>query len=161
MSAYATSQTQSASANGRQPHRQYQQAQVETASPTRLVVLLYDGAIRFSARALEAMQAQDLHTQNTNLIKAQKIVGELMGSLNHENGGEVSGNLLRVYAYLWDQLVEANLHGRADVLEGAISLLRELRESWAEVDRLAASGQATNAKRSETPRTASLGEQRA
>src|SRR5262245_44987318 len=68
----------------RQAHRQYQQAQIETASPTRLVVLLYDGAIRFCSLALEAMQAKELETQNTNLIKAQRIIGELMGSLNKE-----------------------------------------------------------------------------
>jgi len=158
MSAYAT---QSTSTNGRQPHRHYQQAQVETASPTRLVVLLYDGAIRFCSRALEAMEAKDLPAQNTNLIKAQKIVGELMASLNKETGGEVAGNLNRVYPYLLEQLVEANLHDRPDIVEGVLALLRDLRESWAEVDRLAAGGQATNNNRPATSAPATLGEQRA
>lgn len=161
MSAYATQQTQSTSANGRQPHRHYQQAQIETASPTRLVVLLYDGAIRFCSRALEAMQTKDLVAQNTNLIKAQKIVGELMASLNKETGGEVAENLTRVYIYLLEQLVDANLHDRAESAERALILLRELRESWAEVDRLAACGQATDGNRDATVKVATLGEQRA
>ena len=161
MSAYAAQQTQSASTNGRQPHRHYQQAQVETASPTRLVVLLYDGAIRFCSRALEAMQAKDLAAQNTNLIKAQKIVGELMASLNKETGGEVAENLNRVYPYLLEQLVEANIHDRADIVEGVLSLLRILRESWAEVDRLTTSAQATDSNRDTSSVHTTLGEQRA
>lgn len=161
MSAYATQQTQSTSANGRQAHRHYQQAQIETASPTRLVVLLYDGAIRFCLRALEGMQAKDLVAQNTNLIKAQKIVSELMASLNRETGGEVAESLTRVYIYLLEQLLDANLHDRAESVEGVLSLLRELRESWAEVDRLTTIGQATDGNRDATGKSAALGEQRA
>lgn len=159
MTAYGSSSSAALSSGGRQPHRQYQQSQVETASPTRLVVLLYDGAIRFCARAMEAMQARDYQEQNTNLLKAQRIIGELMSSLNKETGGEVAANLLRVYTYVLEQLVEANLHDRADLIEGVLGLLRELRETWAEIDRLAAGGQTTG-KSLETTLGSGLGERR-
>src|SRR5690242_6689865 len=65
-------------------NEQYLRAQVETASPTRLVVLLYDGAIRFCAQAIEAMQKRDLETQHINLLRVQRIISELIGSLNRE-----------------------------------------------------------------------------
>jgi flagellar secretion chaperone FliS len=118
-------------------HRQYQQAQIETASPTRLIVLLYDGAIRFCSLALEAMQARNLEVQNTNLIKAQRILAELMGSLNREAGGEVAENLFRVYSHMLEQLVTGNLHDEPKPVESVLTMLRELRETWAEVDRMA------------------------
>jgi flagellar secretion chaperone FliS len=164
MSAYATCVASFMTAGGRhQPHRQYQQSQVETASPTRLVVLLYDGAIRFCAWAVEAMQAKDYQGQNSNLLKAQRIIGELMSSLNPETGGEVATNLMRVYTYLLEQLVEANLRDRAEMVDGVLDVLRELRETWAEVDRLATGGQtAVSAEpRPEAANRFSLGEQRA
>jgi flagellar protein FliS len=118
--------------------RQYQRAQVETASPTRLVVLLYDGAIRFCHKGQEAMRRGEFETQNTNLINAQRIVGELLGSLNREAGGEVAANLTRVYTYLLEELVKANLYDKPEILDHAIWVLDELRASWVEIDRMAA-----------------------
>src|SRR5438552_16056962 len=73
--------------------QQYQRAQVESASPTRLIVLLYEGAIRFCRLAQEAMRKRDLETQNTNLVRTQRIVGELLASLDRGVGGEVASNL--------------------------------------------------------------------
>jgi flagellar protein FliS len=119
--------------------QQYQRAQVETASPTRLVVLLYDGAIRFCSIAQEAMRKRDLETQNTNLIKAQRIIGELMSSLDRESGGEVAANLSRIYSYLMEEMVKANLYDRAGALDPVLEALRALRASWEEIDRTAAS----------------------
>ena len=80
--------------------QQYQRAQVESASPTRLVIMLYDGAIRFCTLAQDAMRKRDLDTQNTNLIKAQRIVGELMCSLNRDAGGAIAANLFSIYTHL-------------------------------------------------------------
>lgn len=143
----------------RQAHRQYQQTQIETASPTRLVVLLYDGAIRFCSLALEAMKARHLEEQHTNLIKAQRIVGELMGSLNRDVGGEVASNLFRVYTHMLGQLVQANLHDQPEYVVEVLAMLRDLRETWAEVDRVTAQ---TNGAVSSEPRiTNTLGEQSA
>ena len=79
-----------------------------------------------------------------------------MSSLNHEVGGDVSGNLGRVYIYIcgisWSRQICTD---RADIVEGVLSLLRELRESWAEVDRLAGSGQSTG-ENTEMPRITSI-----
>lgn len=126
------------SRTGRLAPRQYQQVQIETASPTRLVVMLYDGALRFCTLALESMQARQLEAQNNYLIKAQRIIGELMSSLNREAGGEVATNLFHLYTHMLQQLVQANLTDDPALIESVIQVLRELRESWAQVDRMMA-----------------------
>jgi flagellar protein FliS len=115
---------------------QYQRQQIETAAPTRLIVMLYDGAIRFCTLGQEAMRRRDLEAQNTNLIKAQRILGELLSSLNHEAGGEIASNLSRIYTYLLAEMVKANLYDRVDVIDHILSVLREMRATWEEIDSL-------------------------
>jgi flagellar protein FliS len=111
----------------------YRQAQVETASPAQLLVMLYDGAIRFLSIAREKMESRDLESRHTNLIKAQKIIAELLSSLDMKRGGEVATNLQRVYTFMLQQLVEANLNDKIAPIDEVLGMLRELRESWADV----------------------------
>jgi flagellar protein FliS len=126
-------------------NEQYQRAQVETASPTRLIILLYDGAIRFCTQAIEAMAQGLLERQNTNLIKAQAILAELMGSLKRDVGGEMTDNLFRLYSHMRDQLVEANVYDRMEPVKAVLQHLYELRETWIEVERLTMTGVAVSA----------------
>ncbi len=123
------------SASYRNYAQQYQRTQVETASPTQLVVMLYDGAIRFLYRAKERMLAKDIEGKHIHLIKAQKIVMELMSSLDRSRGGEIAVNLHRIYQYMLEQLVEANLYNKSSNIDTVLSMLKDLRESWAEVDK--------------------------
>ena len=78
-------------------HERYLETAVETASPARLIVMLYDGAIRFINEAAYAMQQRDYETQNTKLQRAQKILAELISSLDFDKGGEIAENLFRLY----------------------------------------------------------------
>jgi flagellar protein FliS len=128
------------SSTSRQAGQQYRRAQVETASPTQLVILLYDGAIRFCSLAVEAMQKREIEVQNTNLIKAQRILGELMGSLDREVGGEVAANLFALYAHMLERLVHANLYDDIPLVQTVQQLLQELRDAGQEADRLVAGG---------------------
>lgn len=132
-------------AQQRQAQQHYQRTLVETASPTRLIVLLYDGAVRFCRQAIEAMQKQDLEGQHTNLIKAQRILSELMSSLNREVGGEVAENLMRLYVHMMEQLVQANLKDEVAPVQAVQKMLMELREAWQEIDRLAMQAQSETA----------------
>jgi len=111
----------------------YRQAQVETATPAQLLVMLYDGAIRFLSIAREKMESRDLESRHTNLIKAQKIIAELLSSLDMKRGGEVAANLQRVYTFMLQQLVEANINDKVAPIDEVLGMLRELRESWADV----------------------------
>jgi flagellar protein FliS len=111
-------------------HNRYLETAVETASPARLIVMLYDGAIRFINEAAYAMQQRDYETQNAKLQRAQKILAELIGSLDFDKGGEIAENLFRLYTYMYNQLVEANINDDRDRLEHVVHLLSELREAW-------------------------------
>ena len=115
--------------------RQYQQSQIETASPTRLIVLLYDGAVRFATQGLEALNEQRYEDQNLYLLKTQRIVTELMTSLDRNAGGDVAANLYRIYSYVMEQLVRANMQDDPALLQDAIKTLTDLRETWIEIDR--------------------------
>ena len=117
------------------PYARYQQTSVETATPTRLVVMLFDGAIRFLQQAQPAMQARQLDVQSRQIGKAQAILAHLRGTLDFERGGEVAHALDTCYLSCYQCLNEANIYDRADRLQQAIDALRELREAWTEVDR--------------------------
>ncbi len=108
----------------------YLETAVETASPVRLVVMLYDGAIRFLHEALHAIQNRDYETKNLKYQRAQKILAELISSLDFEKGGEIAENLFRLYTYMYNQLVEANIQDSVERTEHVIHLLSELREAW-------------------------------
>ena len=142
---------------------QYQRAQIETASPTRLVILLYEGAIRFCQLALDAMSKRDLEAQHTNLLKAQRIVAELLGSLNRDKGGDVAENLARLYMHMLEQLVAANLRDQPEPVQAVQSMLRDLRASWVEVEQLTSGGGEGEAIASlpSLPNTPRLGERNA
>jgi flagellar protein FliS len=111
-------------------HERYLEMAVETASPARLIVMLYDGAIRFINEAAHAMQQRDYETQNAKLQRAQKILAELISSLDFDKGGEIAENLFRLYTYMYNQLVEANINDNLDRLQHVVHLLSELREAW-------------------------------
>lgn len=115
--------------------QEYQKGAVNGASPVQLVVMLYDGALRFMEAGKHAMAAKDLEKQNHNLQRAQKIVMELMTCLDMEKGGEIAKNLLALYTYALDQLVQANVNDEPAGIERSIKIFSELRESWAEIEK--------------------------
>jgi len=117
------------------PYAQYRQNSVETASPTRLIVMLYDGAIRFLSQGLAAMQTGS-HVQQSILIgKAQAIIAHLHDTLDTETGSAFAQSLTKIYTALLVTLTKANIEDSPKPVEDAIEVLRELRETWAEVDR--------------------------
>ncbi len=122
------------------PYAQYRQNSVETATPTRMVVMLYDGAIRFLTQALPAMQARQYDRQSEMIGKAQEIIAHLRDTLDFQAGGAVARHLAQLYSTLLDSLTDANIHDRPERVQQAIDALREMREAWAEVDRQCQAG---------------------
>jgi flagellar protein FliS len=113
---------------------QYQRAQTETASPGQLLLLLYQGCLRFISRARLAREQDDHDAARANLLRAQEIVAELMGSLNLEVG-EIATNLLSLYDYMYRRLVDANIR-RDDAAAAEVeTLLRSLLPAWEEAVR--------------------------
>ncbi len=126
------------------PFSQYVDNQVNTATPGRLIVLAYDGAIRFANAGMEAMKARGLYEQSTSIAKAQAIIGELMCSLDDKAAPDLAASLKSLYAYMLDLLTEANIHDNADALREVIGLLTDMRAAWAEAEIMVRSGRLTS-----------------
>lgn len=110
----------------------YRQTQVSTASQGELLLMLFDGAIRFARQAQEHMNGGDIEQANSKLIRTQDIVNELILSLNHDVG-ELAQNLQQLYTYIYDLLVQANIKKEPDKVGEALHMLTELRETWEQV----------------------------
>jgi len=115
------------------PYNQYKQTQITTANQGKLIVMLYDGAIKFLNIALENMSPKTYDVVNNNIIKAQDIITELLLSLNMDEGGEISQNLFNLYMYFKRQLLEANIKKDAEIVAQILKLLKELREAWDQI----------------------------
>jgi len=113
--------------------RAYTESSVLTAPPERLVVMLYDGAGRFLARAAAAIRGGNAAVAGEQLGRANAILDELLGTLDHEAGGEIAIRLESIYLFCERTLVEAQLQRDADKVDRVASLLAELRESWAAI----------------------------
>ena len=114
------------------PLRQYQQTQVSTSSPEKILLMLYDGAINFSRIAMEKAANGDKRERGKYVSKAQAIVAELMNTLDHEMGGVVAERLTQLYMYIINEYVTANVNNSVNSLENTIKILSMLRDTWAE-----------------------------
>lgn len=112
------------------PYQKYRQTQAQTASKPKLLIMLYDGAIRFVRAGIEGIENKDNEKANNNLCKAQAIVHELISALNFEY--PISHDLLRVYEYMLHELIEANVHKIAAPAQEVLEHLTDLRETWLE-----------------------------
>jgi flagellar protein FliS len=110
----------------------YRDSAILTAPPERLVVMLYDGAIRFLMQGAAAMRAGDLTLTNDRLRRAEAIVNELRATLDMSQG-EVASNLESIYSFCQRFLLESRLKRDPDKIDHVAKLLRELREAWDQV----------------------------
>jgi len=114
----------------------YRANAVGSASPESLVVMLYDGAIRFLGAALRAFEHDDPLdfnlTVHTNITKTQEIIRELNHALDLENGGELGQSLTSLYYYFDQRLQEANIKKDRAIIEEILSRISELRDAWSE-----------------------------
>lgn len=118
--------------------RAYQAQSILTASPGQLVLMLYDGALRFIAQARAGIaQPEDspgrIERINAAILRAEAIIAELRANLNPKDGGELAENLDRLYDYHLRRLFEANLRKSDEPLLEVETLLGELREGWVEM----------------------------
>ena len=110
--------------------RAYQATMVRSRSPLELVVMLYEGAIRFLTEAKGAIERRDLVVKRDAISRALAIISELQSSLNFADGGDVAVTLDGLYTHMNGQLLEANMHIDAAPIDEVLGLLGPLRESW-------------------------------
>lgn len=118
--------------------RQYKQQQIETASPEEILIMLYEGAIRFLVIAKKALGDKDIEKFHNNLLRTQHIIIEFMTSLDMELGGEMAVNLYNLYEYLHYRLVQANIHKDVAMLDEVLDHLRKLKTTWEQAIEIAA-----------------------
>jgi flagellar protein FliS len=112
----------------------YRQQAILTAPPGRLVVMLYDGCLRFLFQSAHAMREGDRQTSLQRMRRAEAIIDELTVTLDHDRGGVIASRLQGIYAFSRRQLLDAWRDGDADKIEEVSGLLSELRDAWAEIE---------------------------
>ena len=105
----------------------------ETLAPARQIVLLYDGAIRRIKEARQAIERRAINQRYVAIGKAAAIIDALQACLDHERGGEIAGNLDRLYTYFSLRLQRVNLDDDVAICDELVERLGELRASWAEI----------------------------
>ena len=117
----------------RNPYKAYQQTQVTTAKPEKILLMLYEGAIKFVKIANQKMRAKDVAGKGTYISKTMAIISELMNTLDHKVGGQLAQDLENLYMFMMDRLIEANIHNRIEDLEAVERLLITLYQGWEDV----------------------------
>ncbi|WP_102344871.1 flagellar export chaperone FliS [Bacillus sp. Marseille-P3661] len=115
----------------RNPYANYKQTSVTTASPGELTLMLYNGCLKNITLAKKAIGQNDITARNLNSMKAQAIIKELMITLKTDN--EIGTNLLRMYDYLLNRLIAANIQNDPQILDEVEGFVKELRDTWKEV----------------------------
>ncbi len=111
-------------------YEQYRYNSIMSASPERLMIMLFEGAVKFVKLARKNIAEDDIASANYNISRAQDIIAELECSLDMSY--DVSENLMEIYGFLYGQLVDANIKKDVDTLDIVESMLSELKETWGE-----------------------------
>ena len=115
------------------PYGAYERTKVETADQRQLILMLYDGAIRFMHKSAARIEAGEVEAAHNYLIRSREIVSELLATLKPEKAGEIGQNLQRLYVYVFNRLVVANLTKDKAIVEECIHLMTTLRDGWAQI----------------------------
>lgn len=114
------------------PYQKYRNTSVESASKEKLLLMLYEGAIKFTKKAAQACDQKDIAERGLNIGRAYDIIVELNNTLNHEVGGDIAKNLEQLYMFMTDQLTQANINGDRKHLDSVIKILETLLSGWQE-----------------------------
>jgi flagellar secretion chaperone FliS len=116
--------------------KQYQTNQIQTASPEKILIMLYDGAIQFLNKAKKEIENKNIQEVHNNIIGAQKIISEFMNTLDMEIGGETAVNLYNLYEYMHFRLVQANIKKNVEMVDEVLTHLKDLKATWEEAIRI-------------------------
>ena len=122
--------------------KQYKQTQINTTPKEQILLMLYDGAVRFLHLAKEGFAEKNIEKIHNNIVKVQNIITEFQVNLDMETGGDFAKNLFNLYEFLTRQLLMANIKKDENALDIVIKHVTELRDTWREaVKQFKASGQ--------------------
>lgn len=111
----------------------YKKNQVNTAPKKKLLIMLYDGAIKNLNLAEVALREKKFENTNKYMIKAQDILSELMITLDFDKGGDIANNLYQLYDYMYNRLVRGNIDKDIEAVVEVREYMKELRDTWAQI----------------------------
>lgn len=111
-------------------YQKYKTTSVQSASREKIMLMLYEGAIRFTKLAIQAAEEKKIADRGMNIGRAYDIVLELNNTLDHKVGGEISKNLEQLYMFITDQYQQGNITGDPKYLRDALKILETLYEGW-------------------------------
>lgn len=115
----------------------YKTNSVNYASKEQLLLMVLDGAVKFSKIAKQGIEKKDIVKAHENIIKTQNIFYELMATLDLEQGGQWAENLMRIYDFIVQKLLEANIKKDVKVMNEIIPLIEDIRDTWHEAYKIA------------------------
>ena len=115
-------------------YAQYNNSKILTASPAELTLMLYEGAIKFCNIAITAVEQKDIQKAHDNIVKMQKIIEHFRVTLDMKY--PVAQDFERVYVYLEQRLVQANMKKDPEILQEVLEHLHTMRDTWKEVMRI-------------------------
>lgn len=119
----------------------YKRQQILTATPEALTLMLYNGCLKFMTEGMEHIEKKDYEQANTAIQKAEKIISEFRITLNMDY--EISHQLMPLYNYTYDRLVEGNIKSDKAMIQEAFNIIKELRDAWAQAMKKARSEKGT------------------
>jgi flagellar protein FliS len=111
-------------------YQKYKTTSIQSASREKLLLMLYEGAIRFTKQAIKAAEEKNIAERGMNIGRAFDIVMELNNTLDHKVGGEIALHLEQLYMFLMDQFTKANITGTVEPLQASLKILENLYEGW-------------------------------
>lgn len=117
------------------PYKQYQENSVFTATPAELVLMLYNGAIKFINQGMQYIRKKDYEKAHNAIVRVQDIINELSLSLDMKY--EISNNFKMLYDYILRRLIEANTKKDVEILEEVLYLVTQFRDTWEEAMKIA------------------------
>lgn len=118
----------------------YKNNSVNFASKDQLLLMLVDGAAKFSKIGRQAITDKDVKKAHENIVKTQNIFYELMATLDLEKGGEWAESLMKVYEFIVRRLADANIKKSEEIMSEIIPLIEDVRDTWNQAYKVAKGG---------------------
>lgn len=112
------------------PLQKYKQTSVQSASKEKILLMLYEGAIKFTKLAIKAAEEKKIAERGQSIGRAFDIIMELNNTLDHKVGGELSSQLEQLYLFMMDQYTKANITGSPDPLKANLKIIENLYDGW-------------------------------
>lgn len=112
------------------PYQKYKQVSILSASREQILLMLYEGAIKFTKLAMKAIEEKKIADRGQNILRAYDIILELHATLDHKVGGDLSKQLEQLYLFMMDQYTQANIKGEMAPLQANLKVLENLYDGW-------------------------------